>query len=261
MRAVAILKIAAQILLHPVQPKRPVVPVRELLRGPRLFGLCSLFLQSRDLLRISRIQDATMTDDHLEAVRNYNAEVTKKHVIHTTRRPEEIYQILILPPRNVSAERLLIVGPRNIAEFLFAWIHGYRWKNITGIDLYSTNSKIQVMNMEKMTFPDESFDAVTMSATLAYAKDIPGTVKEVYRVLKPGGRFVFSGTHVLEATDWAGDGICGADQKRALDNAGFRIYHYHPLHKTNSLGQRQTSHMVGAYKPDPDEQVNDLIAL
>jgi demethylmenaquinone methyltransferase / 2-methoxy-6-polyprenyl-1,4-benzoquinol methylase len=45
-------------------------------------------------------------------------------------------------------------------------------------------------DLATLPFVDGSFDAVTMSYALRYASDTPGVLREVYRVLKPGGSFV-----------------------------------------------------------------------
>ena len=248
----SLIRAFARALLRPARPQRPVRLLRALARTPGIFDVASMALQLRDARRVERItDDHAVKDDHHVVVQDYNASITQKHAIHATRRAEEYYQILDLPPRDVADERLLIVGPRNIMEFYIAWTYGFSWKHMTGIDLYSTNPKILVMNMEAMTFPDESFDAIAMSATLAYAQDVETTLREMWRVLKPGGHFAFGQTYTPGSDLWPGNKISGAQTKAMLDAIGFEVYHYHPASKTNSLGLQQTSHRFGVRKPDP----------
>lgn len=45
--------------------------------------------------------------------------------------------------------------------------------------------------LEEVNYPDNHFDAITMSAILEHLYDPYATLKEVYRVLKPGGLFWF----------------------------------------------------------------------
>lgn len=50
--------------------------------------------------------------------------------------------------------------------------------------------EIKVENVEIMPFPDGFFDAVFMAFGLRFVSDIRVVLKEVHRVLKPGGKFV-----------------------------------------------------------------------
>jgi ubiquinone/menaquinone biosynthesis C-methylase UbiE len=51
--------------------------------------------------------------------------------------------------------------------------------------------KHHVMDAEKLTFDDGSFDTVVSTWTLCSISDVRCALKEVYRVLKPGGYFLF----------------------------------------------------------------------
>jgi SAM-dependent methyltransferase len=224
---------------------------RRLLLEPRIFDLVSCLLQLRDLRALARIRDTLPRDAFYAKVADYNAGVTERKLITTTRRAEIYFQILSLPPRDLSRETLLIVGPRNVHELLIAWLYGYRWKNIHAIDLYSTNPKIRVMNMEAMTFPDDRFDAVVMSNTLAYARDTFQCLSEVARVLKPAGRFVFGATYFPQGEDWPGNRVSGNDIRQMLRKLSLAIVFYSAFDKLNSLGGLQTAHIFGAQKSDP----------
>jgi demethylmenaquinone methyltransferase/2-methoxy-6-polyprenyl-1,4-benzoquinol methylase len=46
------------------------------------------------------------------------------------------------------------------------------------------------MNAEHFTFPDQSFDTVTAGFCIRNVGNLPQALKEICRVLKPGGRFV-----------------------------------------------------------------------
>ncbi|MGH3518841.1 MAG: class I SAM-dependent methyltransferase [Haloechinothrix sp.] len=51
----------------------------------------------------------------------------------------------------------------------------------------------RVADAERIPYPDSSFDLVVGHAVLHHIPDVPAAFREVLRVLKPGGRFVFAG--------------------------------------------------------------------
>lgn len=46
-------------------------------------------------------------------------------------------------------------------------------------------------NAEKLSFPDNSFDSVVSTWTLCSIEDVESSLREIHRVLKPGGEFFF----------------------------------------------------------------------
>jgi 2-polyprenyl-3-methyl-5-hydroxy-6-metoxy-1,4-benzoquinol methylase len=59
---------------------------------------------------------------------------------------------------------------------------------------------VQVENVRAMSFADETFDAVWANGVLHHTGDTPGAVREVHRVLKPGGRAIIS--HFYRKPSW-----------------------------------------------------------
>jgi ubiquinone/menaquinone biosynthesis C-methylase UbiE len=49
----------------------------------------------------------------------------------------------------------------------------------------------RVLNGESLPMPDHSFDSVVSTWTLCSIRHVEQAIAEVYRVLKPGGRFFF----------------------------------------------------------------------
>jgi SAM-dependent methyltransferase len=233
---------------------------RTALRRPRIFDLVSCALQLRDLDRLATIHEGDAGDAFFARVKDYNSGVTQRKVVSTTRRAELMYQLLTAPARDVRGERLLIVGPRNVQELYIAWLYGYRWRNIVGIDLYSTSRKIVVMNMEVLGVRDASVDAIAMANTLSYARDTFQCLSEMARVLTPGGRFVFGATYYPQSRDWPGNLVSGAEIREMLKRLGFRLAAYHAFDKVNSLGGQQTAHIFMVQKPDARQPGFDRVS-
>ena len=79
---------------------------------------------------------------------------------------------------------------------------------------------------EKLPYPDAMFDLITAVETVYFWPDLPSCLQEVYRVLKPGGRFAIM-VEVLDRTSiWTeivdGMTVYSPDELLALLNsAGF----------------------------------------
>jgi SAM-dependent methyltransferase len=52
-----------------------------------------------------------------------------------------------------------------------------------------TNIRFQAADAHQLPFPDASFDRVTSRLGLMFFADLPKALREIHRVLKPGGRF------------------------------------------------------------------------
>jgi len=83
---------------------------------------------------------------------------------------------------------VLCIGSRNTAEIDYFRSKGA--KNVVGIDLYSEDQAILVMDMHQMTFPDDHFDIIYSCHSLEHAYDIQKVVNEIVRVGRPGGLVV-----------------------------------------------------------------------
>jgi ubiquinone/menaquinone biosynthesis C-methylase UbiE len=67
----------------------------------------------------------------------------------------------------------------------------------------TANVRYQVNDAQAMSFPDGSFDAVVAITTLNYVPDVSLALREVRRVLKPGGKFVCSVINSKESARFA----------------------------------------------------------
>jgi SAM-dependent methyltransferase len=64
------------------------------------------------------------------------------------------------------------------------------------------NMHVQRADAEALPFPDASFDRVTCRFGVMYFADVPRALREVRRVLRPGGRAVFATWGPLEQIDY-----------------------------------------------------------
>jgi len=259
----SILGYFARAITRPSPTRAPTHPLRRFLHLPRMFDVCSVAIQTMNLHYIKSVHENKVANsDRHVAAQKHNARVTSQKLITTTRRQEEYYKIISMPSRDMSKEKLLIVGPRNSSELFMAWTYGFSWDNIHGIDLYSTHPKITAMNMEDMSHADASFDAVTMCATLGYAQNTKTALAEVVRVLKPGGRFAFSVTYDPGTPDWPEETIYNGEKIRdTLHQLGMNIYHHTSTELVNAKDRNQTSHAFGAFKEISEIDLQDRLLL
>ncbi|MCR9191717.1 MAG: class I SAM-dependent methyltransferase [Gammaproteobacteria bacterium] len=88
---------------------------------------------------------------------------------------------------NPMETKLLCVGPRNEGEILLFPAYGFPLKNIAAIDLFSYSPLIKTMDMNALTYADNSFDVYYSSAVIVYSPNITLSISESIRVTKPGG--------------------------------------------------------------------------
>jgi len=103
------------------------------------------------------------------------------------------------------------------------------------------NGKIEIelinQSSESLPFPDNSINAIVSTYTLCSIKEIISALKEIYRVLKPGGKYYFlehgladnpktqKWQHKLNPLQniWADGCNLNRDMKSLIEKAGFNI--------------------------------------
>lgn len=78
---------------------------------------------------------------------------------------------------------VLCIGSRNIEELDHIKSKGV--EKVIGIDIFSENPAILVMDMHHLKFPDASFDVVYSSHSLEHAYDAQKVIQEIIRVARP----------------------------------------------------------------------------
>lgn len=112
---------------------------------------------------------------------------------------------------------------------------GYR--NLSGIDLnpricsmpYSGEIRYEVGDLYSTSFPDASFSAITAISVIEHGFDPERLLKEVSRLLRPGGYFIASIDYWPDKIDTAGISAFGLDWmifsrkelKEFFENAGY----------------------------------------
>lgn len=169
--------------------------LRNICNGPRIFKIIArilMFIWPHNPKKQRETLDFK-DNKHLEYVHTYTVTQDETQITKGSgRRAEKYYQIVSLPPRDMSRENVLIIGGKNVVELFIAWIYGFKWENIVGIDLFSLHPKIKVMDMENMSFEDETFDNVTMANVYGYQLDPEKCIAEISRVLRPRGKLCFN---------------------------------------------------------------------
>lgn len=243
--SISLARLVLASLRRPERPEGDPGILRLLAGRPGIFDFISTTMQWRDSRTLAALPKQIHESDKYKDVYEYNLGRTLDKTITRTRRAERVIPILTLPRRSLRDERVLLIGPRNAHELLQIWLAGFSWRNIEAIDLYSTNKKIKVMNMEAMTHTSESFHALFSSATISYAKDVRQATSEFIRVLKIGGRGAFSHSQIHGPSEWSGNAVSGDQIATWIEELGGEVYYRHTWSKTIATDQPADIHDFG----------------
>ena len=105
-------------------------------------------------------------------------------------RPNKCFRIIRAHNLNLSKSKLLIIGPRNFSELLLAFFHGFKWKNIFGLDLYSEHPKVRLANIENVQNYSYEHDVIVCSGVLNYVDKLSLAMKNLIKLSKNGGLVV-----------------------------------------------------------------------
>lgn len=86
---------------------------------------------------------------------------------------------------SLQQTKVLCMGCRNRAEL--DYFHHKGVADVVGIDLFSEDPDILVMDMHYLQFPDNTFDVVYSSHSLEHACDPRQVINEMARVCRSGG--------------------------------------------------------------------------
>lgn len=124
---------------------------------------------------------------------DHNFKNIKHSILIHDRLHHLIYPLLAIVNVSINKAKLkvLSIGPRSEAELLLIAGYGFKFSNIRGIDLFSYSPKIDVGDMHGMPYENNSFDVIFSGWVLAYSDKQENALKEMVRVLRPGGYITF----------------------------------------------------------------------
>lgn len=82
---------------------------------------------------------------------------------------------------------LLIIGPRNEHDLFSAIGHGFGRNRVRGLDLISYSPMIDIGDMHRTAYADNSFDAIIVGWTLSYSRNPSLFAQEMVRIVRNGG--------------------------------------------------------------------------
>lgn len=115
----------------------------------------------------------------------YSVDMLKRGV--TSNRPLKFIRPLSVIEAVKKDGKTLSIGCRFETELLYLVGYGFEPKGIRGLDMISYSPWIDLGNMHKMDYADNSFDTVCMGWLISYSETPELAAKEIVRVLKPGG--------------------------------------------------------------------------
>lgn len=116
-------------------------------------------------------------------------------------RPNKLIRPLSVIESLGRDSRILAIGPRNEGELLSLVGHGFRARNIRGLDLISYSPWVDLGDMHAMPYADSSWDVVLAGWVFAYSTDRHRAAEEVMRVIKPGGVVALSFEYRPDSND------------------------------------------------------------
>lgn len=149
------------------------------------------------------------TDPNTAGSYNQNAEVYHQHV---TNPDDSTFHAYYEKPAiraeipNLDGLDVISIGCGSGVDA--RWIADNGAKSVVGIDISSglidiaqrenPDIEFHVMDMEQLDFPDEKFDLAYSSLAIHYVDNWTSSLREARRVLRSGGKYIFSCGHPLD---------------------------------------------------------------
>jgi len=143
------------------------------------------YFQQQNGMKTFNIQDSV-----IEHTLTHNFEPKIMFFNDLSKRPDLLSKPLsceISVMQNASKMRVLLVGARTEAEIFSFRLCGFAEQNIYAIDLASYTPLIELMNADKLDYPENFFDVIVLGWVMEFVSN-PNRIKtEVSRCLKANG--------------------------------------------------------------------------
>ena len=143
---------------------------------------------------------------------------------------------------NYSKSKVLAIGPRLEGEIFKIVSNGFRFKNISAIDLQSYSPFIDLGDMTEMKYEDNSFDIVLCSFVLNYSNNVTQAAKEIVRVAKNGSIISIS-LSIKPDIQLSNEDLTNSSKvlNYFKDNIDSVIFDFHPFNKKNNYEKKINS--------------------
>tara|TARA_Y100000992_G_scaffold189871_1_gene128653 strand:+ start:7472 stop:8251 length:780 start_codon:yes stop_codon:yes gene_type:complete len=146
--------------------------------------------------------------------------------------------------------KVLSIGPRMESELFKLVSMGFQLKNIKSIDIQSYSDLIELGDIIKMPYEDNSFDLVIIGWVLVYTNEPKKAIEEVVRVLKDKGVVSMCHSHSPQFQEHSNIHI--NTSKTMLDffgnNLGYVYFKYHPFDENEELEKGRSNFILSIKK-------------
>jgi SAM-dependent methyltransferase len=98
-----------------------------------------------------------------------------------------------------AESKILSIGCRFEGDLLYLVGYGFPPENVRGMDMISYSPWIDVGNMHKMDYPDDTWDATVLGWVLSYSDNPAHAAQELMRVTRDGGIIAIGVTYYPHA--------------------------------------------------------------
>lgn len=130
---------------------------------------------------VNRIKKKREYSAYIKLQRNRSFNKVSSSNAREIKRKEKLVELTSSIVPGGSINTVLVIGCRN-SEELDMLGEKYPLAEVLGIDLFSIDNRIQVMDMHRLTFESNSFNLIYCSHSLEHAYDYTKVVSEIFRV-------------------------------------------------------------------------------